>query len=91
MTAMQRVRIGSARTGEDVAETLCNGEARESAASRHALAAANDDVVVDNLVRGKPTQYPRRPASFTGSCGSVEPARITINLREYRNVRNRTQ
>lgn len=30
-------------------------------------------------------------ASFTGARGSVEPARITSNLREYRNVRKRTQ
>jgi hypothetical protein len=48
--------------------------------------AASGDVDVSNPVRGKPTQYPRRPASFTGACDSAEPARITINLREYRIV-----
>jgi hypothetical protein len=36
-------------------------EASGSAAERDALAAANGDVDVSNPVRGKPTQYPRRP------------------------------
>jgi hypothetical protein len=60
-------------------------EARESAATQDALAAVRDGVVVSNPVRGNPTQYPRCSCLVHQRGRSVELARLTINLREYRN------
>jgi hypothetical protein len=73
---MQRLEIGSSHTDDDEADAPYNGEARESAASRHALAAASGDVVANNPVRDKPTQYPRRPCLVHRR---VRPGRASTN------------
>jgi hypothetical protein len=56
---------------------------------RDAIAAVNLDG--SNPERVEPTQYPRRTGLVGRRAGSAERARITSNLREYRNGRNATQ
>jgi len=59
--------------------------AAEGAAATVSIAAA--DVVLTNVWRVEPTQYPQRTRSRLASMRvSDELARITSNLREYRNV-----
>ena len=59
--------------------------AAEGAGARVSIAAA--DVVLNNPWRVEPTQYPQRTCvSLANLRVSDELARLTSNLREYRNV-----
>jgi hypothetical protein len=80
--------VESPEVGDGAADEVERRET-EGAAASISIAAY---VGVSNPERVEPTQYPQRTFfSMTGQRVSDELAGITSNLREYMNLRNRTQ